>query len=366
MAHKFRGSESGSKTGAAPVERHCGASGAHKEWDASTLKIAFQLSRIQESWKSGNCPRGRYRTPTFKGGATIDVYLQHHKSAQEGRTHDHRRAQAARCSSAGGFDLGVKPTKGWGLIKQKKLETIHIGPRCLIIVASIERLLEELREGELARSPRKGLEQATAQGALRWHRARRVARGRQPHIAADKNGRCPVRGHQAGFWDAQKGGERNPRVSARMGNTFRGPTRQLYQPAKNAFLDRALRTMFPPAYRTMRAFSFASRCNAGAERHRYLGSARDWRDDIEFCAEIFAIRTGYRSCPDAWLGVMSIGLKRELDAAATSKSPLCPHRHTCALLDLLKKLFGDVPLDDGARQPQESGTGHHPACKGPA
>jgi hypothetical protein len=138
-----------------------------------------------------------------------------------------------------------------------------------------------------------------------------------------------------------------------MENTVRDRTRQPYQ-----------RAMFPSIPDDARIFLRKPLQRWRRATHRYLGSARDWRDDIEFGAEILAIRIGYRSCPDAWLGVMCIGLKRELDSAGTGKSPGCPCRHTCALLDVLKKLFGDVPPGDGAPQPQESGTGL--GRKGPA
>jgi hypothetical protein len=75
--------------------------------------------------------------------------------------------------------IGVKPTKGWNLIKEGRLETVHFGPRCNIVVASMERLIEELREEELARAPRKGLEQATA-SSLASRKARRARARREP------------------------------------------------------------------------------------------------------------------------------------------------------------------------------------------
>jgi hypothetical protein len=61
--------------------------------------------------------------------------------------------------------LGVKPTKGWRLVKEGKIEVVHDeSGRCFAVTQSIEQRVENLRAAESTRprTPRAGLEQAIA------------------------------------------------------------------------------------------------------------------------------------------------------------------------------------------------------------
>jgi hypothetical protein len=81
--------------------------------------------------------------------------------------------------------IGVKPTKGWKLIQEKKLETVHIGPRCYVVVNSIERLVEELRQNAQAQEQRKGLAEATAASLASRRRGQTPTVAEAPPIARD-------------------------------------------------------------------------------------------------------------------------------------------------------------------------------------
>ncbi len=73
--------------------------------------------------------------------------------------------------------LGVKPTKGWGLVKQEKIKTILRDGRRLAHVESVEALAEEWLADESPPPLRKGLAEGPA--ASLAARARRKGRPRK-------------------------------------------------------------------------------------------------------------------------------------------------------------------------------------------
>jgi hypothetical protein len=83
--------------------------------------------------------------------------------------------------------LGIGLTKTWELVKEGKLETIAIGTRRLVLFASIERLVEELRVTQSARQLGAGTQKAT-QASL----AARRLRPRRRQTAADEDQNCPT------------------------------------------------------------------------------------------------------------------------------------------------------------------------------
>jgi hypothetical protein len=68
--------------------------------------------------------------------------------------------------------IGIKTTKMWELIKDGTLETIHIGKRCLVLYASIERMVNELKERKQERNYRPD---RAIKSSLAARRARKLA-----------------------------------------------------------------------------------------------------------------------------------------------------------------------------------------------
>jgi hypothetical protein len=91
--------------------------------------------------------------------------------------------------------LGIGLTKTWELVKQGKLETIAIGTRRLVLFASIERLIEELRAAQSTRQCGAGTQRAT-QASLAARRAR-PSRDR-PWPFEGQNGPTPTRNSKDG------------------------------------------------------------------------------------------------------------------------------------------------------------------------
>ena len=95
-------------------------------------------------------------------------------------------AAPRNCDSSAGFKplavtvrtaqdlLGIKNTKIWELIGDGTLETISIGKRRLVIVASIERLFEALRQEQLVKS-RSGRADRAIEASVSARRARKTS-----------------------------------------------------------------------------------------------------------------------------------------------------------------------------------------------
>jgi hypothetical protein len=89
--------------------------------------------------------------------------------------------------------IGVKPTKGWQLIHEKKLETVHIGPRRYVVVTSIERLVEELRQNAQPQERRKGLAEAMAASLASRRRGQNTPTAAEARPIAQRNRGRPAK-----------------------------------------------------------------------------------------------------------------------------------------------------------------------------